>query len=92
MRILFFSTFFDFRGEDTNLAEEVKAVIKHYPNIQYLVYTVGPFNNKNQVIRYSNNILLVKRRNLKNPKTFLLFLKDMIKIFTKFKPQIIHSV
>ncbi|MFX0132332.1 MAG: glycosyltransferase family 4 protein [Candidatus Hodarchaeota archaeon] len=92
MRILFFSTFFDFRGEPTNLADEVLALIKLKPETEYLVYTVGPFNKKNRVIKYSRNIILVERKNLRDPKVFFLFLKDMKKIFIKFKPQIIHSV
>lgn len=92
MRILFFSTFFYFRGEPTNLADEINSLIKYKPELQYIVYTVGPFNQKNQTIRYSENILLIKRKTLRDPKVLFLFLKDIVRIMIKFKPQIIHSV
>ena len=92
MRILFFGTYFKFRGKETYISEEIDSVIKNYPNIKYLVYTVGPFNKSNRLIRYNKNVLWVQRRNLKNITVLLLFLKDMIKIFTKFKPNVIHSI
>ena len=92
MRILFFGTYFRFRGKETYVSDEIDSMVDQYPNLKYLIYTVGPFNEKNCLIRYSENILWIQRKNLKNIKVLLLFLKDMIKIFTKFKPDVIHSI
>ncbi|TFF87115.1 MAG: glycosyltransferase family 4 protein [Promethearchaeota archaeon] len=92
MRILFFGTYFQFRGKETYVSDEIDAVSYKYPNIEYLIYTVGPFNKKNSLIRYSKKILWIRRKDLKSIKILLLFLKEIIKIFTKFKPDVIHSI
>ncbi len=89
---MFFGTYFEFRGKETYISEEIDSIIKNYPNVIFLVYTVGPFNKRNQLIRYNKNVLWVQRKNLKNISVMFLFLKDMIKIFTKFKPNVIHSI
>ncbi len=89
MRVLFFATFFKFEGNETNYTDEVKAVVKLYPEVEFLVYTVN--QRKNQITKYAKNILWVERKNLKNIKVLWLFLKDMIKIFTEYKPTVIHS-
>jgi len=86
LRILFYSSFFEYRGGETYYTEEINSLIKNYPNVKILVYSY--LSGKNCVTRYSNNILWIERRTYKN----FLFIKDMIKIFTKFKPTIIHSV
>ena len=92
LRVLFFGTYFEFKGKETYITEEITEVIKHYPDVEYIVYTVGPFYKENRTIRYNDKIIWIQRKNLKNFNTLLLFLKDMIKIFIKFKPNIIHSV
>ena len=91
MRILFFATFFEAEGNEWhNYADEVLYVIKNYPDTEFIVYTVN--SDVDKTYMYSKNILRVERRNLKNVKVAFLFLKDMIKIFTKFKPKVIHAV
>ncbi|MFX1502148.1 MAG: glycosyltransferase family 4 protein, partial [Promethearchaeota archaeon] len=92
MRILFFGTYFQFRGRETYVSDEIDSMVEQFPNLEYLIYTVGPFNEKNCLVRYSENIIWVQRKNLKNLNVLLLFFKDMIKIFTKFKPDVIHSI
>ena len=92
MRILFFGTHFLFRGEETYVSDEINTITKNYPNVEYLVYTLGPLNNKNSISRYSENVIWIRRKNLKNIKVIWLFVKDMIKIFTRFKPNVIHSI
>ena len=64
--------------------------MKNYPETEFLVYTVN--NEKNTVKRYHKNVLWVQRKTLKNIKTIFIFVKDMVKIFSKYKPDIIHSV
>jgi len=91
LRILFFGTYFRFMGKETYISDEIESVVNNYPNIKYLVYTVGPYNKSNSIIRYSKNILWVRRKELRNPKVFLRFLKEIITIFIKFKPDIVHS-
>jgi len=90
LRVLFFATFFEYRGAETYYTLEVNSLIKNYPEVEFLVYTVN--RDKNRLKKYSENVLWVERKNLKNIKSFFLFLKDMVKIFTKFKPDIVHSV
>lgn len=90
MRVLFFATFFEYKGKETYYTSEVNSLIKNYPEVEFLVYTVN--SDKNRLKIYSKNVLWVERKNLKSTKSLFLFLKDMIKIFTKFKPDIIHSV
>lgn len=89
MRILFFATFFEFRGNQTYYVEEVNSVIENFPDVEYLVYNVN--REKNKITRYSKNILWVERKNLRNIKIIYKFLKDMLKVFMKFKPDVIHS-
>ncbi|MFX1372256.1 MAG: glycosyltransferase family 4 protein [Promethearchaeota archaeon] len=67
------------------MTNQVNALIRYYEKIELLIYSTRP--NKNEVIRYNDRILLVNRISYKN----LLFIKDMIKIFTKFKPHVVHS-
>lgn len=81
-----------FRGKETYVSDEIDSITKNYPNIEYLIYTVGPFNKKNRCIKHSKNVLWIQRKKLKNLKVLLLFLKDIIKIFIKFKPDVIHSM
>jgi len=92
LRVLFFGTYFQFRGKETYISDEIDAVIKNYPNIKYVIYNVGPYYNVNRLVRYSKNVLWIQRGELKNLRVLILFLKDMIKIFTKFKPHVIHSI
>ena len=87
---MFFGTYFKFRGKETYISDEIDSLIKNYPDVKYLVYNINC--KKNQITRYHKNILLVERKNLKNFNIIFLFLKDMIKIFTKFKPNVIHSI
>lgn len=92
MRVLFFGTYFQFRGKETYISDEIDAVVKNYPDIKYVVYNVGPYYPINRIVKYSKNVLWVQRKELKNLKMIILFVKDMIKIFTKFKPDSIHSI
>jgi len=88
LRVLYFTpifTYSDIRIENY-MTNEVNAVVRNYKNIEYLIYsTTRP--KQNEVIKYRDRILLVNRISYKS----LIFIKDMIKIFTKFKPQVIHS-
>lgn len=88
LRILYFTpifTYSDIRIE-TYMTEEVNAVVRNYKNIEFLIYsTTHP--KQNEAIKYGDRILLVNRISYKS----LIFIKDMIKIFTKFKPHIVHS-
>ena len=92
MRILFFSPHFELHGKHTYsyYSEEINALVKNYPDTEILVYNVN--REENKVKRYSKNILLIERKSLRNITTDILFIRDMIKIFTKFKPDVIHSV
>ena len=62
MRILFFGTYFQFRGKETYVSDEIDAMTKFHDDLEYVVYTVGPYNNKNKVVRYSKKILWVQRK------------------------------
>jgi len=88
LRILFFTPIFTSVNikEDNYMTFEIKSVVKNYPNIEYLVYCANP-REKIEIVKPSKRILLVNRKSYKN----ILFLKDMIKIFIKFKPHIVHS-
>lgn len=90
MRILFFATFFEYRGFETYYTSEINYFIKNYPDVEFIVYTIDC--ERNCTIRYNKNVLWIQRKKIKNVNTIILFLKDMVKIFTKFKPNIIHSV
>ena len=90
MRILYFSVLFEFFGSESYITSEIKYLINAYPNTEFIVYSVD--SKQNRVIRYDKNILWIQRRKLKNFKVILFFLRDMIIILTKFKPDIIHSV
>ncbi|MFX1329786.1 MAG: glycosyltransferase family 4 protein [Promethearchaeota archaeon] len=88
LRVLYFTPYFTSSNIEIEnyMTNEVNAVVRNYKNIEFLIY--GTTNPKfNEVIRYSERILLVNRISYKS----LIFIKDMIKIFTKFKPQVIHS-
>ncbi len=85
LRVLFFTPFFTF-GAENYLTKEIDAVVRNYKNVEFLVYvTTSPKQNK--VIKYHDRILQVNRTSYKS----LLFIKDIIKIFIKFKPHVIHS-
>ena len=83
---MFFTLFFEYKRSKTYYTEEILSLINAYTNIEFLVYSFG--SKKKDVIRYHERILWVKRKGLKN----LFFFLDMIKIFLKFKPSLIHSV
>ena len=88
IRVLYFTPLFTNSNIkiENYMTNEVNAVVRNYKNIEFLIYaTTNP--KQNEVIRYRDRILLVNRISYKN----FLFVKDMIKIFTKFKPHIIHS-
>jgi len=89
LRILFFSAFFQAKGHETYLSDEIKGVAEKFPLTQFLVYTTN--SERNSTKKLSKNILWVERKNLKNIQVIILFLKEMIKIFTKFKPNVVHS-
>ncbi|MFX1500556.1 MAG: glycosyltransferase family 4 protein [Promethearchaeota archaeon] len=88
LRILYFTPTFAWISKtvDTYFTNEINTILKIYPNIEFLVYFVRP-EKKIRVYSESERILQVNRKSYKN----LLFLKDMIKIFTKFKPHVVHS-
>jgi len=98
LRILYFSTFFKFKDSQTYYTEEVNSLINSYPEVEYLVYNLHPSRNllksleTNKAIRYHKNILWIQRINIHWIKIGLVFLKDIIKIFTQFKPDVIHSI
>ena len=88
LRVLYFTPYFTSSNIkiENYMTDQVNAVVKNFKNIEFLVYgTTNP--TKNEVIRYKDRILLVNRTSYKS----FLFLKDMIKIFTKFKPNIIYT-
>ena len=88
LRVLYFTPLFTNENIhiENYMTNEVNAVLRNYKNIEYLIYaTTNP--TKNEVIRYRDRILLVNRRSYKNFN----FIKEMIKIFTSFKPHIVHS-
>jgi glycosyltransferase involved in cell wall biosynthesis len=88
LRVLYFTPIFTY--SDTSLenyyTREVNAVIQNNSTVEFLIYvTTTP--KKNKVIKYKERTILVNRVSYKS----FIFLKDMLKIFIKFKPQIIHS-
>ncbi len=88
LRVLYFTPIFTYSDTriENYMTNEVNAVVRNYKNIEFLIYaTTSP--KQNEVIKYSDRILLVNRISYKN----LIFIKDMIKIFTRFKPHIVHS-
>jgi len=88
LRVLYFTPIFTYSDTriENYMTNEVNAVVRNYKNIEFLIYaTTKP--KQNEVIKYSDRILLVNRISYKS----LLFIKDMIKIFTRFKPHIVHS-
>jgi len=87
MRVLFFSSFFKYKGSETYYTEEIKSIIKNYPNVEFLVYNFACKHNR--ITRYDKNVIWVEK---KSRILSFAFLKNMIKIFTKFKPTILHSV
>jgi len=84
--------YFQFRGKETYISDELDAIVRNYPNIEYVVYNVGPYYDENKIVRYSKNVVWYQRGRLTNLRVLILFLKDMVKIFTKFKPDVIHSI
>ena len=90
MRVLLFTSIFEYKGNETYYTEEINSLIKNFPNVEVLVYSVA--RERNRITRYKKNILWIERRSLKNILVLILFLKDMVKAFTKFKPDVIHSV
>lgn len=98
MRILYFSSFFKFKDSQTYYTEEVNSLINSYPEVEYLVYNLYPSRNlrgileNNKVTRYHKKVLWIQRINIHWAKIGLIFLKDIVKIFTKFKPDVIHSI
>jgi len=88
LRVLYFTPVFTFGQSITisYLTHEVTTVVRNYKNIEFLVYFVKD-RIQNEIIKLNDRILQVNRKSYKN----VLFLKDMIKIFTKFKPHVIHS-
>lgn len=89
MRILFFSAFFKAKGHETYLSDEISKMAETYPELQFIVYTTNSL--KNSVTRLRKNILWIQRKNLRNIRVIFQFIKEMSKIFTKFKPNIVHS-
>ena len=88
LRVLYFTPVFTF-GKSIKisyLTNEVNTVVRNYKNIEFLVYFVKD-RIQNEIIKENDRILQVNRKSYKN----VLFLKEMIKIFTKFKPHVIHS-
>jgi len=88
LRILYFTPLFTFSHSrtETYLTNEVNILVKNYPDIEFLIYVVNT-PKKNRVIKINDRILRVNRKSYNN----FLFFKEMIKIFIKFKPNIIHS-
>ncbi|KKK90877.1 hypothetical protein LCGC14_2718590 [marine sediment metagenome] len=87
-RVLYFTPIFTYSDItiENYMTNEVNAVVRNYKNIEFLVYATSSIK-QNEVIRYHDRILQVNRISYKS----LIFIKDMIKIFTRFKPHIIHS-
>ena len=88
LRVLYFTPFFTVEQKITEnyLTNEVSTVVKNYPNIEFLLYVTNR-RKPNEVTRVNDNILCVNRKSYKS----LLFFKDMIKVFTKYKPHVVHS-
>ena len=87
IRVLYFTPFFtDSTRIENYMTNEVNAVVRNYKNIEFLIYATSN-TKQNEVFKYSDRILIVNRISYKS----LIFMKDMIKVFTKFKPHIIHS-
>ncbi|MBA7647938.1 D-inositol-3-phosphate glycosyltransferase [subsurface metagenome] len=85
LRVLYFTPFFTY-GSENYLTNEVNAVVRNYKNIEFLVYVTTNVK-QNEVIKYSDRISQVNRISYKS----LLFIKDMLKIFIKYKPDVVHS-
>jgi len=87
LRVLYFTPFFTNSTRVENyMTDEVNAVVRNNKNIEFLIYATSN-TKQNEVFKYSDRILIVNRISYKS----LIFIKDMIKVFTKFKPHIIHS-
>ncbi|MEE9377755.1 MAG: glycosyltransferase family 4 protein [Candidatus Lokiarchaeia archaeon] len=87
LRVLFFSSLFETNiGNETYYTQEINSFIRKYPYVEFLIYTID--RRKNKITRYHKNVLWIERKNWKE----FHFFKDMIKIFMKFKPDVIHSV
>ena len=89
MKILFFSAFFSAKGHETYLSDEIYSLANNYPDIQIIVYTTN--SEINSIKKLRKNILWIQRKNLKNINEIIHFSKEMVKIFIKFKPDIVHS-
>ena len=88
LRVLYFTPIFTYTDAriENYMTNEVNAVVRNYKNIEFLIYvTTTPKHN--EVFKYRDRILQVNRISYKS----LIFIKDMIKIFTKFKPHVVHS-
>jgi len=88
LRVLYFTPIFTYSDIklENYITNEVNAVVRNYKNIEFLVYSITK-PKQNEVIRYKDRILLVNRISYKS----IIFIKDIIKIFTKFKPDVVHS-
>lgn len=87
LRVIFFSSLFkSIHGTETFYNQEINTFIRNYPNVEFLIYTID--RKKNKLTRYHENILWIERKNWRN----FHFFKEIIKVFIKFKPDIIHSV
>ncbi|MHA1988470.1 MAG: glycosyltransferase, partial [Promethearchaeota archaeon] len=88
LRVLYFTPIFTFRYIKTvsYLTNEVNSIITNYNNSEILVYVTNRHNNI-EIIKPRDRVLQVNRKSYKN----FLFIKDMIKIFRRFKPNIVHS-
>ena len=85
IRVLYVAPYFTTRdGGENVLTDEVTAVVRNNPHVEYLVYAVG--RGKIKCVTYDKNILYLGK-----PHKSLNFFLDMVKIFIKFKPDIIHS-
>ncbi len=87
MRVLFFASFFKYKESETYYTEEIKSIIKNFPSVEFLVYNFACKHNR--ITRYDKNVIWVEK---KSRILSFAFFKNMIKIFTKFKPTILHSV
>ncbi|MHA1884686.1 MAG: glycosyltransferase, partial [Promethearchaeota archaeon] len=88
LRILYFTPIFTLANTEieTYMTNEVNSVVDKFANVEFLVYFAS-FRKRNEIVKRSKRILQVNRSSYKN----FLFIKDMVKIFTKFKPNIVHS-
>ena len=88
LRVLYFTPVFTFGQSITSsyLINEVNTVVRNYKNIEFLVYFVKDRIQK-EIIKENDRILQVNRISYKT----LLFIKDMLKIFIKYKPDVVHS-